>query len=61
MQDLLKIDLQEVDDIINETVKNREEIIPIISEYIFASGGKRLRPMLVLLTAILFDYQGIFS
>ena len=42
-------------------IKNLDSRVPLVKEiadYLVDSGGKRLRPLLTLLTAKLFDYQG---
>lgn len=43
---------------IHENLKSDIMMIPAIGHYIVNSGGKRLRPLLCLLTARLFGYQG---
>lgn len=43
---------------IHENLQSDIMMIPAIGHYIVNSGGKRLRPLLCLLTARLFGYQG---
>jgi len=43
---------------IHENLQSDIMMIPAIGHYIVNSGGKRLRPLLCLLTAKLFGYQG---
>lgn len=48
----------EVNKLILSMAGSDVEMIPEISNHLIASGGKRLRPMLTLAAAALFDYQG---
>jgi octaprenyl-diphosphate synthase len=52
-------DLQAVDEIIVERLKSDVVLINQIGHYIVSSGGKRLRPLLVLLAAKACGYQGV--
>ena len=58
IQALIGADMQAVDRVIRSRLNSEVVLIRQISEYIIGSGGKRLRPMLVLLSAGLFGYQG---
>ncbi len=58
VQKYLKKELEEVEDLILSRVAEREEIIKVITDYTLKAGGKRLRPILTLLSSKLFDYQG---
>jgi octaprenyl-diphosphate synthase len=58
IQALIGADMKAVDDVIRQCLHSDVVLIRQISEYIINSGGKRLRPMLVLLSAGLFNYQG---
>ena len=51
-------DLTEVDAVIRRRLDSEVVLIGTISNYIIASGGKRLRPALVLLAANAFGAQG---
>ncbi len=51
-------DLQEVEKAIFKHLDSEIKLIPTICEHILGSGGKRLRPALLLLSAKLFDYRG---
>lgn len=56
--ELLKSDLQQVE---REFIANLSSDVPLIGkigEYILSSGGKRVRPMLLLLAARMSGYQG---
>jgi octaprenyl-diphosphate synthase len=55
---LIVVDMERVDAIIRERLHSDVALIRQVSEYIIASGGKRLRPALVLLSAGAFDYRG---
>jgi octaprenyl-diphosphate synthase len=51
-------DMQAVDEVIRQRLHSEVVLIRQISDYIINSGGKRLRPVLVLLAAGAFGYQG---
>jgi len=55
---LLADDLQQVDELIRHSLHSDVALINQLSHYIINSGGKRLRPMLVLLSANACHYQG---
>ena len=54
----IEADMQRVDTVIRQRLHSDVVLIQQVSEYIIASGGKRLRPALVLLAAGAFSYQG---
>ena len=56
--DLIADDKQAVDRLIQQRLASNVVLINQISHYIINSGGKRLRPMLVLLCARAMGYQG---
>jgi len=56
--DLCKSDMDKVNDCIHANLQSDIMMIPAIGHYIVNCGGKRLRPLLCLLSARLFDYQG---
>jgi octaprenyl-diphosphate synthase len=51
-------DMDAVDTVIRERLRSRVVLVNQLGEYIVASGGKRLRPLLVLLSARAFSYTG---
>ena len=55
---LSRDDMRAVDDLIRESLKSDVALVSQVSEYIVMSGGKRLRPMIVLLAARAFGYDG---
>lgn len=55
---LCESDMRKVDACIHDNLQSDIMMIPAIGHYIVNSGGKRLRPLLCLLTARLFGYQG---
>ncbi|MBB5017845.1 octaprenyl-diphosphate synthase [Chitinivorax tropicus] len=55
---LIADDMHAVDDAIRRNLFSDVVLVRQIAEYIINSGGKRLRPSLVLLTAGAFGYQG---
>ncbi|WP_127475905.1 octaprenyl diphosphate synthase [Sulfurivermis fontis] len=56
--DLIADDKQAVDRLIQQRLASNVVLIDQISHYIINSGGKRLRPVLVLLAARALGYQG---
>lgn len=57
----LKSDMAQVNEIILEEMQSEVSLIPELAGYLIASGGKRIRPLLTLASAALFDYRGIRS
>lgn len=51
----MKEDLKSTNDLIIEQLQSEVSIIPKIGHYIIAAGGKRIRPLLTLATAKMFD------
>jgi len=51
-------DMQSVDQVIHQRLSSEVALVNQLSHYIVNSGGKRLRPLLVLLSAKAFNYQG---
>ncbi len=58
LQTFLADDMHAVDHVIRERLYSDVALIRQVSEYIINSGGKRLRPALVLLSAGCLGYQG---
>jgi octaprenyl-diphosphate synthase len=58
MDDILKEPMDRVDKIILQNLTSDIALISQIGNYIINNGGKRLRPKLVLLSAMLADYDG---
>lgn len=56
--DLCADDMSSVNSLIRDSLDSSVVLIRQISEYIIGSGGKRLRPMLVILAAQACGYQG---
>ena len=59
IQQLSASDMRSVDALIRARLASDVVLINQIAEHIIAAGGKRLRPMLLLLTARALGYQGI--
>jgi len=55
---LASSDMQAVDALIRESLKSDVLLVSQVSEYIVTSGGKRLRPLIVLLAARALGYTG---
>jgi len=51
-------DMQAVDALIRQSLQSDVTLVSQVSEYIVTSGGKRLRPLIVLLAARALGYQG---
>ncbi len=51
-------DMQAVDALIRQSLKSDVTLVSQVSEYIVTSGGKRLRPLIVLLAARALEYRG---
>lgn len=60
VREALGSDMQSVDAVIRARLHSEVVLIRQISEYIINSGGKRLRPVLVLLSSGAFGYKGEF-
>jgi octaprenyl-diphosphate synthase len=58
MHSLLEADMAEVDRVIRARLHSDVALVRQVSEYIIHSGGKRLRPALVVLAANALGYQG---
>ncbi len=56
---LVKDDFAQMNDLIQQSLASPVELIHTISEHIIQGGGKRLRPMLTLLTARAVGYAGV--
>lgn len=55
---LARADMRAVDDLIRESLRSDVTLVSQVSEYIVTSGGKRLRPLIVLLAARALGYTG---
>jgi octaprenyl-diphosphate synthase len=55
IKSLLKEDLTSIDQIIVDCTNTHDSLIQTVTEYNLNAGGKRIRPILVVLTAKLFD------
>jgi octaprenyl-diphosphate synthase len=55
---LLKTEMDAVEEQIKKNLTSNVQLVSKVGEYILSSGGKRFRPMLLLLSARLCNYQG---
>ncbi|MEM7027885.1 MAG: octaprenyl diphosphate synthase [Pseudomonadota bacterium] len=55
---LISLDMGEVNDLIERSLHSDVSLISQLGQYIVNSGGKRLRPALLLLSANCFGYKG---
>ena len=58
VQELGRADMEAVDALIRESLASDVLLVSQVSEYIVTSGGKRLRPLIVLLAARALGYTG---
>ncbi|MFQ5479728.1 MAG: polyprenyl synthetase family protein [Thermodesulfobacteriota bacterium] len=58
VMDLLKDDVRLVEESFTKNLNSDVWLVGKVGEYILASGGKRFRPLIMLLCARLFDYKG---
>src|SRR4051812_39134333 len=58
IQDLIAADMRAVDEVIRRRLTSEVALVRDVAEYIVGSGGKRLRPALVILSAGALDYRG---
>ena len=56
--ELASDDMQAVDQLISTSLESDVALVSQVSQYIVTSGGKRLRPLLVLLAARALGYEG---
>ncbi len=56
--DFIAADMRAVDAVIRSRLASEVALVRQVAEYIVGSGGKRLRPALVILSAGAFGYQG---
>ncbi|MDD4911437.1 MAG: polyprenyl synthetase family protein [Sideroxydans sp.] len=61
LKQLIASDMEAVDAVIRARLHSEVALVNQISEYIINSGGKRLRPALVLLSAQSFGYAGKYQ
>ena len=58
IQSLMKSDMEKTDNILIDRLNSNVDLINQMSHYIIASGGKRIRPLLLLLCARATNYGG---
>ena len=58
IQALMKSDLEQMDKILVNRLDSNVDLISQMSQYIINSGGKRIRPLLLLLCAKATNYDG---
>lgn len=58
IRELIATDMNKVNSLIEESLYSEVGLIDQLGHYIINSGGKRLRPAVVLLSAGLFSYEG---
>jgi octaprenyl-diphosphate synthase len=58
IRELISVDFQAVNELIQKSLKSDVVLIDQLGHYIISGGGKRLRPILVLLSARANHYQG---
>jgi len=58
IQQNLKDEVTKLNDLIISCLKSDEELIETVGKYLVEAGGKRIRPLLTVITAKMFDYSG---
>ncbi|MFK8040268.1 MAG: polyprenyl synthetase family protein [Rickettsiaceae bacterium] len=59
LHELLNSEINKINELIIDCcASGKEELISDVSKYLFNSGGKRIRPILTILTSKLFNYNG---
>jgi octaprenyl-diphosphate synthase len=58
IQFLVETDFAKIDTLIEECLQVEISLIPLLAKHLIHSGGKRLRPLIVLLSAGALNYQG---
>ncbi|MBF0624321.1 MAG: polyprenyl synthetase family protein [Magnetococcales bacterium] len=58
LRSIIGADLEQTNHLIREHLDSEVELIPTLGTHLIESGGKRLRPILTLLTSRMFGYQG---
>jgi len=58
VMDLVKDDVRRVEESFRDNINSDVKLVGKVGEYILASGGKRFRPLIMLLCSKLFDYKG---
>lgn len=56
--ELIAEDLERVEAVVRENFQSEVRMVPVVGDYIFSGGGKRFRPILVLLSSRLCGYTG---
>jgi octaprenyl-diphosphate synthase len=59
LRNLIADDMQAVDEVIRRRLQSSVPLVSQVAEYIIGSGGKRLRPALVILAAGACGYRGV--
>lgn len=57
LSSIIKTDLKLVNNFLISNIKSEVPLIPLLSEYLLKSGGKRIRPALTILFSKLFGYK----
>lgn len=58
IQQDLKDEVAQLNNLIISCLKSDEELIETVGKYLLKAGGKRIRPLLTIITAKMFDYVG---
>ncbi len=58
IQQDLKDEVTKLNNLIISCLKSDEELIEKVGKYLLEAGGKRIRPLLTIITAKMFDYKG---
>ena len=58
IQSYLEVEIKAVDHLIHQRLQSPVSLVSKISEHLIGAGGKRIRPLLVLLSSKLIGYEG---
>ncbi len=58
LQKDLSTELKQLNDLIKSSFLSKEELSQEICSYLFEAGGKRIRPILIIVTSKIFNYEG---
>ena len=51
-------DIALINNLIIEHLATKEELVELVGKYLIEAGGKRIRPILTILSSKMFDYKG---
>ncbi len=58
IQSCLSDDIKKMNDLIINHLSTKEELVTLVGKYLVDAGGKRIRPLLTMLSSKMFGYEG---